>query len=357
MAILFMEGFDGHATVAEVFADPRFSFSGFAAEYQLQTGRPGSGNCLEIDAGGDSFTCILPQATGSTIWVQFAYYFDQDPNNNDVRIVQIYDTSGVLQGTLSLQIGSNSVTYHRGDFSGTLLATASSALGSATWYYLELKVVIDDSAGSVYLKIDGVEEMNVTAVDTNNGGVASVASVRFGRTGSSSDAAVDAKYDDIVIGDTSDGVGGSPSIVATDLIGDCSIEVLFPDGAGNYAQWTPSAGLNYQNVDDGATNDGDTTYNSSSTAGQRDSFTCDDLSISTGSVYAVQVTNICKRQDGGGRLFRGTIRTSSTDAEGTGKYTPASYVHKTDIFENDASGSDWTVSSVNAMEIGYELET
>jgi hypothetical protein len=357
MAILFMEGFDGHASVAEVFADPRFSFSGVTSEYKLQTGRSGSGNCLEVDAGGDDFTCILSQATGSTIWIQFAYYFDQDPGASDVRIVQIYDNSGVLQGTLALQLGSNTVTYHRGDYNGTLLATSPSALGAATWYYLELKVVIDDSAGSVYLKIDGVEEMNVSAVDTNNGGVASVSSVRFGRTASSSESSFDGKFDDIVIGDTSDGVGGSPSIVATDLIGDCSIEVLFPDGAGNYAQWTPSTGLNYQNVDEGATNDGDTTYNSSSTAAQRDSFTCDDLSISTGSVYAVQVTNICRREDGGGRLFRGTIRTSSTDAEGTGKYMPATYAHKTDIFENDASGSDWTVSSVNAMEIGYELET
>lgn len=351
MAILFMEGFDGYADIDTMLADPRIGTDAVPSQYALQTGRSGSGQSVELTAGIDYIACSLSQTSDSTIWVQFALYFEANLAYNDQRICQIRSPDGTLHGTLIMNFGSQTLSYMRVDYNGTVLGTSSVVLSNWTWYYIELKVVIDNSAGTVLLKVDGVEEINLTSQDTQNGSTAEISSVRFGSGVSGTDAGLDPRFDDIVIGDGS-------GTDATDLLGECAIELLSPDGAGNYAQWTPSAGSNYQNVDEApSSSDGDTTYNSSSTAAQKDTFTTGNLVVTSGNVRAVQVGYIARREDGGGRTIRSMIRTSSTDASGTSVYTPSSYIHRHDIFENDAGGTDWTISSVNAMEIGYELVT
>jgi len=358
MAILFMEGFDGYASVSEALNDHRIGVDSVSTSYSLQTGRDGSGQCFEVDEDRVALIAYLPQATTNTVFIQFAFKVDVLPGAGTVGVAAFWDTSGVEQGNLTLQATTGDLVYKRGtDSSGTIIGTSSASIGAGSWHYVECKVKFDNTAGEVVIKVDGVEHLNTTGQDTLNGGTASISSVLLGETSSGSDTNVDCKFDDLIIGDTSDS-SGSPTIgLANDLLGDCTIEYLYPDGAGNYTQFTPSAGVNYQNVDEGATQDGDTTYNSSSTAGHKDTFTCDNLSISSGTIHAVQVTNVSKKESGGGRLIRGMVRSGGVDASGTGRYVPDSYAHRNDIFEVDPSSAAWTVSAVNSIEVGYELET
>jgi|DEB0MinimDraft_10_1074344.scaffolds.fasta_scaffold06501_2 hypothetical protein len=344
MAILFMEGFDGYSTNTEFLEDSRISQTSSAdTQYDIVTGRGGSGQAiqLEISATAD-FIVGLSQTTTDTFFIQFAVNISLFGTAD--YLLQVFSGT-TTQGSLYVT-ASGAIQYRRG--TTTVLGTSSGSLSAATWHYIELEVNVNDSTGTVLLKVDGVTEINLTSQDTREStSDQSIDSARFFRNSTSGSTTA---FDDIVIGDDS-------GTDATSLLGDCTIEALVPDGAGNYSQWTPSAGSNYQNVDDGTSSDGDTTYNSSSTAAQKDTFTMGNMSISSGNVYAVQVSYLARKESGGGRTMRGMIRTSSTDASGTSRYIPDGYGMRHDIFENDAGGSDWTVTSVNAMEAGYELVT
>jgi hypothetical protein len=142
----------------------------------------------------------------------------------------------------------------------------------------------------------------------------------------------------------------------TDVVGDVYVERLLPDGAGDSTQFTPSAGSNFQNVDD-ATPDDDTTYNASSTAGHKDLFTVGDLTQPVDTVYGVQVCNYAKK-DNPGVALNTVVKSGaseSTDAVGA---TLDNYQFNTSIFEtNPDGGGAWTESSVNSMQIGYEIPT
>lgn len=341
MAILFMEGFDGFNTGTDAIEDHRFSFLSTSG-ISLSTGRSGSGKSLS--STNADFIAMLPQDSSDTVWIQFAYKVNYNITS-DEEILAIRQDGSTIG---SLWVNASGNLFYRRGYSTATLGTGTGSITTATWHYIELKVKFDNSTGTVDLKLDGITELALTSQDTNDLASALCDAVYFYKNDDLS--GFSNLWDDIVIGDSS----GTDS---TDWLGDCSIELLTPDGAGNYTQFTPLSGSNYQNVDEAPATDDDTTYNSSSTAGHKDTFTCSNLTATAGSVYAVQVGYVAKREAGGGRLIRSMIRTSATDANGTGRYVPSYYGHRHDLFENDAGGSDWTISSVNAMEIGYNLET
>jgi len=350
MAILFMEGFDGYEDAAAFRGDGRISLSNNSdSGYEFRTGRNGSGQCLLTQSTSSEWV-VHVGGTSDTVWIQFALNMTAGTFTSTEEMIWIYDRSGTVTSGIYVK-ADGEIEVRQG--TGTVVGTSSgAAISTGTWRFYEFKIKLNASTGTVLVKVDGVEVLNLSGVDTINGGT-SVGAVRFHHNDDVSTSG-DMKWDDVVIGDD---VTGSPGDVQTDLLGDCSIEMLLPDGAGNYTQFTPSTGSNYQNVDEAPTIDDDTTYNSSSTAGHKDSFTCGNLSATAGSVYAVQVTTVAKRDAGGGRLLRELVRSSSIDATGAGRYVPADYSHKQSLFEKDPGGSDWTISTVNSMEIGYELET
>jgi hypothetical protein len=340
MAILFMEGFEAYSVANDLKEDPRFTFAQTnLANHSFVTGRGGSGQAHRIAFRDDYLGCVLPQTSSSTVWMQVGVYRQVE---DDGSIFELYNKGGTLHGDLYIT-STGYLQYRTGG--STVLGTGGIHIPLNSWAFIELKVTIDNSAGTVLVKVDGATDLNLSSQDTLNGTAS--ADINLVRLSKNIGNAVD--FDDLVIGDDS-------GTDATDLLRDCAIEMLLPDGAGNYTQFTPSTGSNYQNVDE-STEDGDTTYNSSSTAGHKDTFTCGNLVATSGSIYAVQVGYVARREDGGGRNIRSMVRYSATDANGTGRYVPSGYGHRHDIYENDPSGSDWTVTSVNAMEIGYNLET
>lgn len=140
----------------------------------------------------------------------------------------------------------------------------------------------------------------------------------------------------------------------TGFQGDVDIETLRPDGAGNYSAWTPSAGSNYQNVDE-TTPDGDTTYNSTSTTNNRDSYSMSSLSRATGTVKAVLVNLVTRSPEGNHDQVKTFLRTGGVDLDSSGKSAGQfSFIHRRYAFNTDADGSAWTIAKVNAMEVGVQ---
>jgi hypothetical protein len=157
-------------------------------------------------------------------------------------------------------------------------------------------------------------------------------------------------FDDFYICDTSGSFNN-------DFLGDARIKAVFPDGAGNYTEWTPSAGSNYQAVDENPPDD-DTTYVSSSTPNQRDTYTFGASGLPSSTVKAVVVNMQARKDDGGTREIAGMARSSSTDGVAATQTLASSYANYQGIFETDPNTSAaWGLSAVDGAEFGHKLIT
>ena len=109
---------------------------------------------------------------------------------------------------------------------GTTLGTAAGVLGSTgVWYCIEAYGLVDDSAGVVTVKVNGVEVLALTGQDTRNGGAGQISAVEW-------EAGTSAIYyyiDDIVIRDD-------------DWPGQGGLFLLAVDGDGSDTGWTASTG-------------------------------------------------------------------------------------------------------------------
>jgi hypothetical protein len=267
------------------------------------------------------------------------------------NIICLYDGT-TLQVAVRLN-PDGSLTVHRG---GTALTGGTSTAGLitvATWNYLEFKVTVSDSisAGSCKVRLNGVDVITVaTGQDTKATSNAYATEVMFSGEGSvySSLGAPDAWMDDIYICNQS----GSTN---NDFLGDCRVDTLFPSGAGNYTQFTPSTGSNYTTVDETAPNTTD--YNDGASSGDRDSYVMGNLSaIASSTVYGVQVNAAILKDDAGARSAGTMVRSNSTNSDGASVALSTSQVYISQVYEQNPDGSvAWTETTVNAMEAGVKV--
>lgn len=260
------------------------------------------------------------------------------------NVIALYDDA-----TLQVCVETNTdgtLSLYRGT---TLLGTTDFALTIGTWYYVEFKVYIDNSSGTIEVRVNGDSKLALSSVDTQASGNAYANAVKLSGN-QLHDASSTCYYDDLYI---CDGTGTTNN----DFLGDVRVVAHLPNGAGNYAQWTPSAGDNYAAVDDNPPDD-DTTYNASDTATQKDSFTMSNLPGGlTGTVLGIQTLLNCRKDDAGTRTVRPFWRISGADYNGAEVNIGDSYsYHIREITEqNPATAGAWTTGEIDALEAGYEL--
>ncbi len=244
------------------------------------------------------------------------------------------------------------IEARRGGISGTLLATSTSVLSAGTTYYLEFYVTIDDAVGVAKLRVNGVLDATLDfSGDTRNAGNATANVIGYQGAANGSDGRT-ADQDDMYILDGTTGDADQPN---NDFLNDVRVEALLPSAAGNYSQFTPSAGSNYQNVDDAAPN-GDTDYNSSSTVAQIDTFAMGNLATATGVVHGCELISYAKKTDAGSSILAPVLRISAADYVGSDDSLGTGYTYQSDQMYDvsPATGIPFTISEVNALETGYK---
>ena len=247
-------------------------------------------------------------------------------------------------GTLSMRTSTNST-----------LATSTSAMSTGTWYYIEVKVTIGNS-GTYQVKVNGVDWIASATGDTQAHATTTTANVILLGAVSLSAAAL---FDDYYI---CDGSGTANN----DFLGDIRVDAVFPaaDSATN-AAWTCSAGTDhYALVDEKATDfpDDDTTYISSDTADQKDTFDMEALSYANGTILGVQVCVCARKDDAGPRSIAATVKSGASDDDGDTVSLGNSYEYikgannSLPIWETDpATSAAWTLEGVENAEFGVKL--
>lgn len=225
---------------------------------------------------------------------------------------------------------------------GTLIATSLNPLNLATWYHLEFKVYLHDTAGTAELRVNGASFVAVSGADTKNTANASANEIVI----TSQNGGVPIDYDDLVVWNTSGSLNN-------DWLGDCRIFTQFPSGPGSYSQWTPSAGSNYQNVDDNPA-DGDATWNSAASADYKDSYAFTDIP-GVGTIRAVAAHIVARKDDAGARVVAHLLRRGS-DVLGTNLNLADAYALYSYLWETDPiTAAAWTLANLNNTEFGVKL--
>jgi len=224
---------------------------------------------------------------------------------------------------------------------GTVLATDTAVAVLGVWYHIQMLATIDDTVGAYDVRVNGVSILSATNVDTRNAGNASSDRVAF------SGSAGGMRIDDVIILNTSGSVNNA-------LPGDCRILTTFPTGAGATTNFTPSAGSNWQNVDDNPSND-DTDYNADSTPGDIDLYTRNAVTV-TGSVLAVKHSILTRKDDAGLRQVAGLCRSGSTNFVGSTQTLGSSYAYTNELYETDPNTSAaWTQTNLNNAQFGVKV--
>ena len=231
------------------------------------------------------------------------------------------------------------ILVYQGD--GTLLATSAvDILKDYVWKYLELKVVISATVGVVEVRVNGVEVINETGLDTKNGSdyMRNFAFSAFATQQT-------AYYDDLYIDDAQ-------------FHGDCRIKTFMPDSdSATHTDFVRSAGSNdYECVDETDPNE-DTDYIYANVVGDISTFGITTGTL--GTVQGIQLNNYLRKDDAGTRKIKPLIRSNGADYQGTElDDVPANYIFYSDIWETDPDDSNvWTQTKLEAAEFGLEITT
>jgi len=364
MANKTFDGFDHYKSATDWLARSgwlQWQVLGTSYSVSFVTGRNGRGKALQfagapiLDARavavfrdrnnegflGAAFTIL--ESTGLTPPASGMWFF-------------FYDlTTVTVQASVHFDEANYSVVVYRGDgtTSGTLMAMSPNNVWThdVSQFY-EFHYKIDGSSGILEVRVSN----NVVVTATGNTlSSANAWADGFAFRGSLTPGGANPAnflIDDFYYNDTTTGPGLVP---CNSYLGDSSTVTLFAIG-NDSVSWTALTGSNWQMISE-VQMDGDTSYNSTSTAGNEDRFNFQALTAALDTIYALQVTGAYRKDDGGTRTIQQALKSGSTEVYGATFSLPdTNYSYFTDLFVlNPATGLNWVLTDVNAIKAGYKL--
>jgi hypothetical protein len=352
MALLRVESFDHWATAHRGYKGWSFSLAGASPGDTGCTigafGRNGTNGlrCRATSPSGLSSqaTLTVPGISGTTAVIGFAFRINDLLPANETLVMQIQNASAE-QISVTCSTGG-ALSVRRGGLSGTILATSATTISHSTFYFIELKVLFDNSAGTYELRLNGVNIASGTGADTVASGTPGWDSITFGNDPISNNHKHD--IDDLYI---CDGTTGSNN----DFLGDHRIVcVVASAGNGTHTDYAPSIGSDRgEMVDDNPPDVAD--YVQGGTVGDRVTFNFAALGV-TGTVKAVQTVNLAKAEAAGIRTQVPAFRVGGADYDGNGSVLGSDWSYQVEVHPtNPDTVAAWTVSEIDGAEFGVKV--
>jgi hypothetical protein len=355
MALLWAEGFDAYYDNDNINYKPEFVSAGLGGfDQEATTGRRSKG-CMSTFGRGifgsyavvaqlpsEVNTCIVGAAIKptyhATVLTKDFFGFFKLNTSAGRQCMFRYDETGTIY-----------VETTQG--SADVATSAAGVLTFAVWNYLEIKCVIG-SSGSVVVKVNGVEVINETGVNTQYYGSGGAEFLRFGTPwdGNSWDTC---RWDDLVVMDDS-------GTTFNDFIGDVKVDGVIPDADGFHTDFTPQgAGSHYVEINDRTGPTGvTTTYNTSSVVGDKDSYEF-TAPGDVPTILAVGIACCVDNPDTGVATIQPFWRIGGVDYDTDVDWDMAA----TSVLQhfawqelNPATGLPWTKAVLTAAEFGIEFK-
>lgn len=344
--LLYIDSFD-HYTTADI-AEKWPSFGG-VSNSQLLIGAFGRHSSQGVNFASSSGFLRRGLPPGTTAFV-IGFSFTRDSGTNENHIVEFAQNDLIKHLSLGID-GSNHLFASRGGSTGignvgTKLGTGPTVLSYDFSYYVEFKGVIHDTAGSVTLRLNGVDELVLTGIDTRNAGTGLLDIVTICGVPNSAWF-----LDDLYLLDQ---LGPPP---CNDFLGDVRVDARLPNGAGVTSGWTPnSAVANFTTVDDPISND-DIDYVAATVSGLTDVYNVQNVAVPSATVFGVQVVMHVKKNDAGVCVVAPVIRHGGQNYPGAPINPGTQYAYGVQTFGlnpgiNPGTGGLWTEADFNAAEFG-----
>jgi hypothetical protein len=283
---------------------------------------------------------------GNTIYISFSFYFDraQDSSVTFFRIY-LYDATGT-QATVTF-LANGTIQLRRGEpDSNVVVASFPSAFSSYAWQHFQIKVVIDDTNGSIAIRKNGstTDTYSATGLNSKGSSTTTIRSMLFFQGW----YYFQTYMDDLFVNDDSGPTNNT-------WPGDIRCYSLSPTSAGDTTEFTPTpTQANYLNVNETAPNT--TNYNSSTVIGATDLFNIADLPTAPATIHTVVARTVAAKSDAGTRLGAVVIKSGTTVSPGTDKVLSTTHTGVIQPYAtNPDTGEPWAFGSVNSLQIGYKV--
>jgi hypothetical protein len=316
--------------------------------WKLITGTDSSGNLGGPGLQGRGFAL----AGGlSTYIVGFAHKYETTQHSSGTPLCWWRSGPSYESGINVTDAGAIlACRYYTSGARYSLLGTSEgNVLPLGDWNYVEVKFHVANSGGYIIVKVNGVEVLNLTGVDTQYSNAA-LSAVYLGSCGRYNTART-VWFDDIYICDT---LGSANN----DFLGDCKVQLLAPSGNGNYSDFVGSdddSADNYLHVDDAESPDDDTSYVESATSADQDTYAHENTA-DCDTVHGVGVKVLAKKTEGGSPDLKALARSGTTDEASDALGFGTDYQAKQVVYEQDPDTSAaWTTGGVDNAEFGIEV--
>ncbi len=272
----------------------------------------------------ENITPVDPCLTGHTVNDIFALGLDEIAR--PYIFTRVNDVIAGTPGQPSCRVGHVD----------TVFGPSDTSIPFFVWNYIELEA----TSGDIYL--NGEVVLSIGAFTTFIGDIRFEAPTLGGGS----------QFDDIYFGDT--------------VLGDPHVDALAPTSDGTYTDWTPDTGsIHYSRVNEAQLDDNHSYVHDAGTAGHKDSYGFQDLPYAAGTVFSAQLNLAADQKEDPATIkhkIKALIRQAGTDhlsstllnGHGDAWLTQDYYFYRW-LLDQDPTGSDWTVATVNADEYGIDV--
>jgi len=283
------------------------------------------------------------------LFLRIGLYMTGGSGARDRTFCTLCDITGNDLLTFQVRNADSVILVRRGDYNDILIASGG-VVPTNAWCCIEIRALIDNAVGIVQVRVDGVQVIDFSG-DTQAGANSTAWVVVWGASpaaGSLGTYVCYGYYDDLAV-NSPYGIRNNSWLGLGGIIG------LLPNGAGNYTQLTPSAGANWQAVNEVPPDD-DASYVENAIINQRDTYEMEDLTITPGKVADIAAIQwLCRAyntETQGGNFAR-LLRLDGINYQGADVGYDKSYDYHPEILEaSPSTNQNWTGDEVNDLEAG-----
>lgn len=229
---------------------------------------------------------------------------------------------------------------------GTTLAQSQQYMRSEVWYFMEVKVHVHSTTGSVELRMNNEEWINVTGVNTKNT-ADYIDAIQLGGPLSSTCSKAYLLWDGIYILNTS-------GDFANDFIGPCRCEAIIPTGDVS-STFSGSDGNQVDNFDLITTTNGLTNYIYAANSGDITKHYMSDLNNRAEVIYGLQFNALIDKSHA--NYIRAQTILNNATGEIRDIYPPHNdmIIRSIQYEKNPNTTQPWTNDEINSIEVGLKI--
>lgn len=351
MALLFGDGFD-HYDVSQIWGKWDAAFGGgLGASMDIHTnyGRLGSKglHALRMGPGKNLYASnagwgFMGAAFYIPVWLPAPRAF--------MAVCDPAVDGGIASFGVCIQTDGSFQFYSTDVVGGFFPRYAPSAPGlvpAGTWMHMEFGVKSHNTNGAAIARLNGVEVLNVSGVNTRWSGTNNYhrrVMINGGFDG--------CFFDDFYYCDDQGPRNNN-------FLGDVRLGAIYPNGVGSSSLWTPVGAASGWEATKEHVPDDDVSYVWSTTPGDDDLYEMDDTIATTTGIKGLLINTRIRKDDATARTYATLVKPSGAAvSEVAIRSVPGGYVNQQDVSEiNPVTGTFWTKAQVDAMQAGIRVKT